>query len=196
MGKLSFYYGVMGAGKSEELIKIYHNYERINRSIIAFTFKEDLRDFNENSNGGINVPEINIASRVGVKIPAFPFDNETDFIKDNDFEASVLIVDEGQFLTNQQVIDLTFLADSGTDVLVFGLKNDFVNNLFEGSKALIEQADKLIEMKTLCAFCGKKAIMNARYVDGKQVYKGEQKLIGDEEYKGVCRSHWWAQANN
>lgn len=192
MGKLSFYYGVMGAGKSEELIKIYHNYERVGKKVLTFNFIEDLRDFNDNNSSvGIKVPEIKISSRVGVSIPAIPYDNETNFITQEELGASVFIIDEGQFLNKQQVIDLTVLADSGIDVLVFGLKNDFMNNLFDGSKALIEQADKLIEMKTLCAYCDKKAIMNARYIDGKQVFQGEQKLIGDEEYKGVCRNHWY-----
>lgn len=189
MGKLSFYYGVMGAGKSEELIKIYHNYERINRHVEVFNFSMDERFANE---------EFSVSSRNGASVPASKFDNDTSFI--NEFKAKnnpdVIMVDEGQFLTMGQVIELATLVDLyNIDVLVFGLRTDFKGNLFNGSKSLFEVSDKLIELKTLCAFCGKKAIMNARFVDGKQVYDGEQVQIGDEEYLGVCRSHWHSHLN-
>ena len=189
MGKLSFYYGVMGAGKSEELIKIYHNYERINRHVEVFNFSMDERFANE---------EFSVSSRNGTSVPASEFDNDTGFI--NEFKAKnspdVIMVDEGQFLTVGQVVELATLVDLyNIDVLVFGLRTDFKGNLFNGSKSLFEMSDKLIELKTLCAFCGKKAIMNARFVDGKQVYDGEQVQIGDEEYLGVCRSHWHSHLN-
>lgn len=189
MGKLSFYYGVMGAGKSEELIKIYHNYERINRHIEVFNFGMDERFANE---------EFSVSSRNGTSVPASEFDNDTSFI--NEFKAKnnpdVIMIDEGQFLTVSQVVELSTLVDyHDIDVLVFGLRTDFKCNLFNGTKTLFEVSDKLIELKTLCAFCGKKAIMNARFVDGKQVYDGEQVQIGDEEYLGVCRSHWTSHLN-
>lgn len=189
MGKLSFYYGVMGAGKSEELIKIYHNYERINRHVEVFNFSMDERFANE---------EFSVSSRNGTSVPASEFDNDTGFI--NEFKAKnnpdAIMIDEGQFLTVSQVVELATLVDLyNIDVLVFGLRTDFKGNLFNGSKSLFEVSDKLIELKTLCAFCGKKAIMNARFVDGKQVYDGEQVQIGDEEYLGVCRSHWTSHLN-
>ena len=189
MGKLSFYYGVMGAGKSEELIKIYHNYERINRHVEVFNFSMDERFANE---------EFSVSSRNGTSVPASEFDNDTGFI--NEFKAKnspdVIMVDEGQFLTVGQVIELATLVDLyNIDVLVFGLRTDFKGNLFNGSKSLFEVSDKLIELKTLCAFCEKKATLNARFVNGKQVYDGEQVQIGDEEYLGVCRSHWHSHLN-
>ena len=189
MGKLSFYYGVMGAGKSEELIKIYHNYERINRHVEVFNFSMDERFANE---------EFSVSSRNGTSVPASEFDNDTSFI--NEFKAKnnpdAIMIDEGQFLTVSQVVELSTLVDyHDIDVLVFGLRTDFKCNLFNGTKTLFEVSDKLIELKTLCAFCGKKAIMNARFVDGKQVYDGEQVQIGDEEYLGVCRSHWTSHLN-
>lgn len=189
MGKLSFYYGVMGAGKSEELIKIYHNYERINRHVEVFNFSMDERFANE---------EFSVSSRNGTSVPASEFDNDTSFI--NEFKAKnnpdIIMIDEGQFLTVLQVVELSTLVDyHDIDVLVFGLRTDFKCNLFNGTKTLFEVSDKLIELKTLCAFCGKKAIMNARFVDGKQVYDGEQVQIGDEEYLGVCRHHWTSYLN-
>ena len=194
MGKLSFYYGVMGAGKSEELIKIYHNYERINRHVEVFNFSMDERFANE---------EFSVSSRNGASVPASKFDNDTSFIDEFKVKNNpdVIMVDEGQFLTFKQVVELATLVDDmnfddmNVDVLVFGLKTDFKSKLFDGTKSLFEMSDKLIELKTLCAFCGKKATLNARFVDGKQVYDGEQVQIGDEEYLGVCRSHWTSHLN-
>ncbi|MER2064551.1 MAG: thymidine kinase, partial [Alkalibacterium sp.] len=76
-------------------------------------------------------------------------------------------------------------------VMAFGLKNDFRNELFEGSKELLLLADKIEEMKTICWFCHKKAIMNLRVHEGKPVYTGEQIAIGgNESYYPVCRKHY------
>ncbi len=77
-------------------------------------------------------------------------------------------------------------------VMAFGLKNDFRNELFEGSKYLLLYADKLEEMKTICWFCAKKATMNLRFHDNKPVYEGEQIQIGgNESYYPVCRRHYY-----
>ena len=76
--------------------------------------------------------------------------------------------------------------------MTFGLKNDFQNELFEGSKYLLLYADKIEEMKTICWFCNKKAIMNLRFNNGAPVYSGEQILIGgNEQYYPVCRKHYF-----
>ena len=77
-------------------------------------------------------------------------------------------------------------------VRAFGLKNDFRNELFEGSKYLLLYADKIEEMKTICWFCHKKAIMNLHYIDGNPVYEGDQVQIGgNEAYYPVCRKHYF-----
>ena len=77
-------------------------------------------------------------------------------------------------------------------VMAFGLKNDFRNELFEGSKYLLLYADKLEELKTICWFCHKKATMNLHYIDGKPVYEGDQVQIGgNEAYYPVCRKHYF-----
>ncbi|XIF19846.1 MAG: thymidine kinase [Acetilactobacillus jinshanensis] len=75
-------------------------------------------------------------------------------------------------------------------VMAFGLKNDFQNNLFEGSKYLLLYADKIKEVKTICWFCGRKATMNLRFHDHKPVYSGNQIQVGgNESYYPVCRKH-------
>ena len=90
-----------------------------------------------------------------------------------------------------QLVDLVDFYD--IPVMCYGLKNDFQNNLFEGSEALLINADNIQEIKTICMKenCGKKAIMNLRLSDGKPVYHGEQIQIGDEEYVPVCRKHYF-----
>jgi thymidine kinase len=86
-----------------------------------------------------------------------------------------------------QIVD-----DLNIPVMTFGLKNDFRNQLFEGSKYLLIYADKIEEMKTICWFCTKKAIMNLRVLDGKPVYEGQQVMIGgNESYYPVCRKHYF-----
>ena len=91
-------------------------------------------------------------------------------------------------MSREQVITLAGVVDEGDiPVLCWGLKNDFQNNLFEGSQALLEFADKIEELKTVCTLCDKKATMNLRTINGEAVYRGEQILIGDNEYIPVCR---------
>jgi thymidine kinase len=100
-------------------------------------------------------------------------------------------VDEGQFLKKHHVLELTEIVD-GYDipVMVYGLKNDFRNELFEGSKYLLIYADKIEEIKTIC-WCGRKATMVARVVDGKFVKTGDQILVGGNDmYVSLCRRHY------
>lgn len=185
MAKLSFYHGVMGAGKSEELMKIYRNYTRINKEPVVFSYSADNR-FGD---------DFGVHSRNGDYISAIPFNKDTQFR--SGLNIDVIMIDEGQFLTQEQVYTLANLVDNyNTDVLVFGLRTDAFLNFFEGSKTLFEISDKLIELKTLCAFCSNKAIVNGRFVNGKQVYSGSQIQIGDEEYKGLCRKHYMENKEN
>lgn len=82
-------------------------------------------------------------------------------------------------------------------VMAFGLKNDFRNELFEGSKYLLLLADKIDEIKTICQYCKKKATMVLRTQDGLPVYDGEQIQIGgNETYISVCRKHYFAPEIN
>lgn len=186
MAQLYFRYASMNAGKSIELIKIAHNYEEQGKRVLVFNSELDDRF-------GRNV----VASRVGLTKEAIPF-NPTTSIKDivlrengdsSEDRLHCILIDEGQFLTEKQVIELTQIVDyMDIPVIVFGLKNDFMNNLFEGSRALLIYADKIEELKTVCWFCDKKATMVLRVIDGKPVYSGEQVMIGgNDSYIPVCR---------
>lgn len=182
MARLYFKYGTMASGKSAALIGIAKNYEIQGKRVIIISSAMDNR-FGE----GV------VASRNGLKAEALLVDRERDiFALVNSREPGKLhcvLVDEAQFLTREQVLQLTGIVDElDLPVIAFGLKNDFQNELFEGSKALILYADRLDELKTVCWFCNRKATMNLRLCDGKPVYDGEQIQVGgSESYLPVCR---------
>ncbi|KAA8441930.1 thymidine kinase [Weissella paramesenteroides] len=183
MAQLFFRYGAMASGKSIEILKVAHNYEVQQRRVLLLTSALDNRS-------GVG----EIASRIGMQRAAQAIQTTDDLfelISQNKTVAAVLI-DEAQFMTKAQVLQLTRVVDElNIPVLTFGLKNDAFNQLFPGSEALLIYADKIEEMKTLCSFCGRKAIMNLRISNGQPVYEGEQVQIGgDEAYMPVCRKHY------
>lgn len=101
-----------------------------------------------------------------------------------------MIIDEAQFLTGRQVEQLKDVAVEFIPVLCFGLKTDFRTYLFEGSKRLLELADSITEIKSICK-CGRKAEVNARIQNGKIVREGEQIQIGgNESYQSLCYRCW------
>ena len=184
MAQLYYRYSSMNAGKSIEVLKIAHNYEEQGKRVLLFNSELDDR-----------YGKGYVASRIGLRREAIPFNRETSFV--NTIQAAMsdprrihcILIDEGQFLTEKQVQELTQIVDyMNIPVIVYGLKNDFQNNLFEGSRALLIYADKLEEIKTVCWFCDHKATMVLRVVDGKPVYTGQQVLIGgNDNYIPVCR---------
>lgn len=99
-----------------------------------------------------------------------------------------VLVDEAQFLSKKDIHNLSDIPDSlGIPVIAFGLKTDFRNELFEGSRVLLELADAIDELKTVCQYCNKKATLNMRLRNGIPINVGESIQIGDEEYVPVCR---------
>lgn len=188
MAKMFFNYSTMRAGKSANLLMVAHNYESQGKEVLLLTpAVDDRRDV------GV------IHSRVGIESYAYAIfeeDNLLDIVNEDlkeGMEINCILVDESQFLTREHVVQLSEIADYfNIPVMCYGLKNDFQNRLFEGSEALLLYADKIQEIKTICAKdrCGKKAIMNLRLNDGTPVYDGEQIQIGDEEYVPVCRKHY------
>ena len=183
MAQLFFRYGAMNSGKTIEILKVAHNYEGQHKHVVILTSGLDNRD------------EVGyVSSRIGLRRPAIPIFDETDVyeIVASKQNIDCVLVDEAQFLKKHHVIELTRIVDElGIPVMTFGLKNDFRNQLFEGSEYLLLYADKIEEMKTICWFCAKKATMNLRIHDGKPVYDGEQIMIGgNEAYFPVCRKHY------
>lgn len=185
MAQLFFKYGAMNSGKTIEILKVAHNYEEQNKPVVLMTSGIDTRD-------GVGV----VSSRIGLKREATPIFEETDVfdvIFQMEDKPYCILIDEAQFLKKKHVIAFTKIVDElNIPVMAFGLKNDFRNELFEGSKYLLLYADKIEEMKTTCWFCHKKAIMNLHYIDGQPVYEGDQVQIGgNEAYYPVCRKHYF-----
>ena len=185
MAQLYYRYSTMNAGKSIELIKVAYNYEERGKTVMTLTPSVDDR-FGE----GI------ITSRIGIQREAIAINDDTNilelFIKENEkHHIDCVLVDECQFLKKHHVLELVEIVDSfEVPVLAYGLKNDFKNELFEGAYYMLVYADKIEEIKTIC-WCGRKATMVARLVDGKFVKQGEQVVIGGNDmYISLCRKHY------
>ena len=183
MAKLYFYYGAMGAAKTMHLLTTEFNYRERGHKTLVLTSALDTRT-------GLN----RVESRIGISVDAVSISNQEGLItrvKNLQKMPHAIFVDEAQFLTIGQVEDLASLVDDeGITVFCYGLRTDFKTNLFTGSKRLLELADTIEEIKTMC-HCGRKAIMNARLNNGKVVKQGEQIQIGgNESYIALCRNCW------
>ena len=185
MAQLYYRYSTMNAGKSIELIKVAYNYEERGKKVLVLVPAVDDRY-------GAGV----VASRIGVSREATVVNDDTNllklFMEENEKEKiDCVLIDECQFLHKHHVQELVEIVDSyDTPVLAYGLKNDFRNELFEGSYYMLIYADKIEEIKTIC-WCGRKATMVARIVDGKFVKSGEQIVIGGNDmYISLCRKHY------
>lgn len=175
----------MNSGKSIEILKVAHNYEEQGKPVVIMTSALDTRD-------GFGI----VSSRIGMRREAVPITDEMDifyYIDALDDRPYCVLIDECQFLSKKNVYDLARVVDElQVPVMAFGLKNDFQNELFEGSKYLLLLADKIDEIKTICQYCSKKAIMQLRMKDNRPIYEGEQIQIGgNETYIPVCRKHYF-----
>ena len=178
-------YSTMNAGKSIDLIKVAYNYEERGQNVMCLIPAVDDRY-------GVGV----ITSRIGVQREATAVGDDTNilelFMKENERQhIDCVLVDECQFLKKHHVQELVEIVDScNTPVICYGLKNDFRNELFEGSYYMLVYADKIEEIKTIC-WCGRKATMVARVVDGKIVKSGDQIVVGGNDlYVSLCRKHY------
>jgi len=186
MAKLYFKYGTMGGGKTLEIIRVAYNYLERGQQILLFTSALDNREGIKNK----------IKSRVGVEMDAIPIFDNTNIInifliEKQQKNINCVLVDESQFLRKHHVEQLSDIVDVyNTPVMCYGLKADYKNEPFEGSSYLLSMADNIEEIKSIC-WCGKKATVNARIVDGTIIRSGEQILIGgNESYISLCRKHW------
>jgi thymidine kinase len=186
MAKLHFYYSAMNAGKTTTLLQSNYNYRERGMETLLFIPAIDTRH-----KKGL------ISSRIGLVAEAHPFENDFnffDYVRDyvRHLSISCALIDEAQFLTKQQVLQLTQIVDElKIPVLAYGLRSDFMGEPFEGSRYLLTWADELTEIKTIC-HCGKKAIMNPRIDgNGKILREGEQiEIGGNERYIALCRKHF------
>lgn len=187
MAKLYFYFASMNAGKSTTLLQADFNYRERGMRTLLFTAAIDTR-----SDTGA------ITSRLGISRAATAFHSDTDIAALVEAEhqrlaVACVLVDEAQFLSRDQVVQLGRVADDlRVPVLAYGLRTDFLGQLFPGSAALLALADELIEIKSICA-CGKKASLNLR-VDaaGLAVREGAQTEVGgNDRYVPLCRKHFF-----
>ena len=167
----------MGSSKTANAIMVRYNYLERNQKVLMLKPALDTRD-------GEHI----MASRCGLTCDC-AFMEELPHYQVRDYEC--LIVDVAQFLTKEQVQQLVKIVDEdNVPVIAYGLRADFMGNLFEGSQHLLAMADTIEEVKTIC-WCGKKATCNARIVNGRVVKEGEQIVLGgNESYISLCRKHW------
>ena len=189
MAKLYFYYASMNAGKSTTLLQADFNYRERGMETMLWTAALDDR-----YGAG------QVTSRIGLMAEAHKFDPDGDLFAAVSEESrqrplACVLVDEAQFLSREQVLQLARLADEvDIPVLCYGLRTDFSAQLFPGSAALLGIADALIELKAVCE-CGRKATMNLRVDEsGRAVVEGAQTEIGgNDRYVAMCRRHFMAK---
>ena len=184
MAKLYFKFGAMGCSKTAQALITKFNYEERNMKVMLVNPSIDTRD-------GVDI----VKSRIGLSQTAIAVGKEIDLYKLYETaysDCDVIIVDECQFLTPEQVDQLgQIVIDKDIPVLCFGLSTDFTTHLFPGSKRLFEIAESISEIKSVCK-CGAKATVNARLDDtGNIVTTGDQVCIGgNDRYVAMCRRCW------
>lgn len=193
MAKLIFEYSSMNAGKSTNLLQTAYTYEENNINVLLL--KPSLDDRTSNT----------ISSRIGIEKECSLIGKKEsivelyyDYIISNKIE--VLLIDEAQFLTEKQVYELRNLSISlNITVLCYGLRTTFEGKPFDGSAILLALADILVENRTICVICGKKATMNLKIDKDGNVIKKDSKIIDtgkENKYKSVCFRHWFEAINN
>ena len=186
MAKLHFFYSTMNAGKSTSMLQTNHNYIETGLETMIFIPKET-----ESSS------KSKVVSRIGLEAQAVSANKNLNFLKyikkNKTSKLSCILIDEAQFLSKDQVKQLSEVADKfNLPVLCYGIRTDFRGELFEGSSTLLALADNLIELKTISSLCARKATMVVRLDSkGKALKKGSQiKIGGNDIYKVVCRKHF------
>ena len=185
MAKLYFKYGAMGSSKTAQALITKYNYEENDMKVWLLKPSADTRD-------GVNILRSRIGLEAQVEI-ATPDVNVYDrFATGFAGNCHAIIVDECQFLTVEQIDQLRQIVDDyNVPVMCFGLRTDFRTKLFPGSMRLMELADCIEEIKTMCD-CGAKATVNARLDElGKVVTEGDQVLLGgNDRYIALCHKCW------
>jgi thymidine kinase len=186
MAQLYFYYSSMNAGKSTHLLQSSYNYRERGLTTAIYTAKIDDR-----------FAKGKVASRLGIDADAFLFDDDSDMLaeiqqKHEEAKIDCVLIDEAQFLSTEQVKQLTDVVDLlHIPVLAYGIRTDFLGETFSGSAALLAWADKLVELKTIC-HCGRKANFVIRQDENGVPVKGGQQVEvgGNERYEPLCRAHF------
>jgi thymidine kinase len=186
MAKLHFFYSTMNAGKSTSLLQSNHNYKETGLDTLIFLPDETSK-----------LSKGKIVSRIGLSAKAIISNKDFDFytfVKNNKTKMlSCVLIDEAQFLSKIQVRQLGKVADLlNIPVMCYGIRTDFQGELFEGSSELLSLADNLIELKTICYDCGRKATMVVRRDENNKIVTEGSKVVvgGNDIYTPVCRKHF------
>ena len=180
MAKLYFKYGAMGSSKTAQALITKYNYEENDLKVWLIKPSADTRDGAQT-----------LRSRIGLEAQVEPIAPNVDiyarFLGSHARRCDVIIVDECQFMTEKQIDQLRTIVDEhNIPVMCFGLRTDFQTKLFPGSRRLMEVADTIQEIKTICD-CGAKATVNARINDGYIVTEGAQVVLGGNDcYIAMC----------
>lgn len=189
MSKLYFKYSALNSSKTANLLMTAHNYRSGGRKILLLQSNKNTRDL-----------QGKIVSRVGLEAECLIFNDCTNLetlVLNQDYKPDVVLVDEIQFATIEHIEQLTKIVDEyNITVFTYGLKSTYTEELFPSISKLLVYADKVEEIKQVCTFCEKKAIMNLKIKDGKAIYKGDIISVGDVEkseeyYLPVCRKHFF-----
>ena len=183
MAKLYFKYGAMGSSKSAQALITQFNYEELGMTVWLIKPSTDTRD-------GADV----IKSRIGLERKATDITPDLDIKEEysKHIRTDVIIADESQFFTPEQIDQLRDIVDEqDVPVLCFGLRTDFLTHFFPGAERLMELADSITEIKTVCS-CGRKATVNARIdAEGRIVTEGSQVMLGgNDSYMAMCHKCW------
>jgi len=182
MAKLFFRYGAMGSSKTANALMVEYNYRERGKKALLVKTETDMRD-----------GKYKIRSRIGLEKECILLSHLQNMSKEEIKTYDCIIVDEVQFASKEQVQFLVTIVDSmEVPVICYGLRTDFQNELFEGSKWLLAWADVIEELQTVC-WCGRAAKCNARINEkGEIVREGEQVMLGgNDTYITLCRKHFY-----
>jgi thymidine kinase len=195
VSKLYFRHGAMNSGKSTALLQAAHNYEERDQHVLLAKPAVDTKgDKAILSRLGVDrtvdfliTPELDLRAEFGKLVE--------EAIARTGKSIACLLIDEAQFLTSEQVDQALEIAVlDGVPVLAYGIRTDFLTKGFPGSLRLLEIAHSLEELKTICR-CGRKAMFNARKIDGSFVFDGDQVAIDGEHvtYESLCPACYFAE---
>lgn len=186
MAKLYFRYGAMGSSKTANLLMVQYNYKEKGQNAIILKPKIDNRD-----------GDLIVKSRIGLEqscqyVEDFLKEAKGKWKSEDWKKVNAILIDEAQFITEEEADVFADIVDyHNIPVICYGLRTDFTGHLFEGSKRLLEIADVIEEIPTIC-WCGRKAHFNARVVNGHITTSGEQVMLGGNEcYVSLCRKHFF-----
>ena len=189
MAKLYFRYGAMNCGKTTHLLQVAHNYEE--RGMRVLLIKPAIDTKGEDK----VVSRLGVTRQVDIQLP----NDSTVMELMQPEKPNAILVDEAQFLSQNQVDELYYMTKIyDIPIICYGLRCDFQMQGFPGSTRLLQLADDIEEMKTICS-CGKKAKFNARVINGKYVFEGEQVAIDEVDdvyYESLCGKCYIEKVHN